>query len=75
MLVVVDELRLVHDSMSEVQNKNTLLEEQVRQLTNEIDEIKTTNAILEFNKDDEVSTIQRKFQEEIASMQHIMKGK
>ena len=55
--------------------KTLSLRKKVRQLTNEIDEIKTTNAILEFNKDDEVSTIQRKFQEEIASMQHITKGK
>ena len=57
-----------------LEDENAKLKEEIKKFSEKIDEIKTESAILEVNKDDEITRIQQKFQEESASFQHILKG-
>lgn len=66
---------MVRDALDESNKKNEKLEEQVQQLTREIDDIKTAATISEVNKEDEIAGLQRRLQEEVASLHHIMKGR
>ncbi|XP_035690361.1 rab GTPase-binding effector protein 1-like isoform X4 [Branchiostoma floridae] len=68
-----EELRKEHQKRGEYQQTVDSLQKQVQTLQAEVDDLKTTNTILETTKQDEVDEIRRKCQEEIASLQAIMK--
>ncbi|XP_066303140.1 rab GTPase-binding effector protein 1-like isoform X7 [Branchiostoma lanceolatum] len=68
-----EELRKEHQKRGEYQQTVDSLQKQVQTLQTEVDDLKTTAMILETTKQDEVDEIRRKCQEEIASLQAIMK--
>ncbi|KAI8504972.1 growth factor [Branchiostoma belcheri] len=68
-----EELRKEHQKRGEYQQTVDSLQKQVQTLQLEVDDLKTAATILETTKQDEVDEIRRKCQEEIASLQAIMK--
>ncbi|XP_078679747.1 rab GTPase-binding effector protein 1-like isoform X3 [Branchiostoma floridae x Branchiostoma belcheri] len=68
-----EELRKEHQKRGEYQQTVDSLQKQVQTLQLEVDNLKTAATILETTKQDEVDEIRRKCQEEIASLQAIMK--
>lgn len=75
-----DDLRQARDQLTAAQNRCSDQESQVAALRNqlqklgtEINDIKTTATISEVNRGDEMEKIQRKYREELASLQSIIK--
>ncbi len=58
------------DALKKVNEKDSA----ISALKLENDDIKAAAAILQSSKDDDVNELRRKFQEEAASLHHIMKG-
>jgi len=73
-LAVPDDLIKAGELLSEAQKEVTEKDEQVKRLRTEVDDIKTAVAISEATKEDYVLEIRRKYDEEVKSLQHIMKG-
>ncbi|KAK2142195.1 hypothetical protein LSH36_986g00042 [Paralvinella palmiformis] len=68
-----DDLIKAGELLSEAQKEVTEKDEQVKRLRTEVDDIKTAVAISEATKEDYVLEIRRKYDEEVKSLQHIMK--
>ena len=73
-LPFTEELKKSTETHNLLQQQKTEMEEQIRKLNDEIAELKTAVFISESGKQEEIELTQRKCQEEIASLQHIMKG-
>ena len=69
-----DELRTVREALAESQRQAAELKEKLDTLTTEADVFKTAAAIEEIGREDEMDNMKRKYIEEMASLQHIMKG-
>ena len=69
-----DELTKAAELLAEAKKKLDEKDEQVQRLQTEVDDIKTAVAISEATKEDYVLEIRRKYDEEVKSMQRIMKG-
>jgi len=76
-----DDLRLTRDQLAAAQNRCSNLESQLtaernqlENLSTEINDIKTTATISEVNRGDEMEKVQRKYREELASLQSIIAG-
>lgn len=74
-----DDLRLTRDQLAAAQNRCSNLESQLtaernqlENLSTEINDIKTTATISEVNRGDEMEKVQRKYREELASLQSII---
>ena len=73
-MYVPDELKRYADELEKSRAENESLKEEVQKLKTEMVDIKTVAAILEANTVD-ADEIKRKAQEELASIQHILKGR
>ncbi|XP_064619716.1 rab GTPase-binding effector protein 1-like isoform X2 [Lineus longissimus] len=58
--------------LNETQEENAKLKEELEKLRIEVGDIKAAVALTECGRQDDVSEMQRKYQEEISSLQHIM---
>lgn len=74
MFMSTEELGVMTKQWEESQAENEQLKQQVVALKQEVDDIQTAMAISEGAKEDEIDAVTRKCHEEIASLQHIMKG-
>ena len=61
-------------ALVESEAKNKKLADEVARLQTEVNELKSASTIADLSRQDEVEVIRRKCQEEVASIQHIMKG-
>ena len=68
------ELNANEKVLEDVKKEKEKLQEELDKLKIELDDLKTATAISEATKQEEVENMRRKCQEEIASLQHIMKG-
>jgi hypothetical protein len=61
--------------LNETTEENTKLKEELDKLRVEVGDIKAAVALTESGRQDDVFEMERKYQEEISSLQHIMDGK
>ena len=74
LVLFADEVNDIKETLTAAQNQTKDLQDEIGRLKTENDDIKTAAAISEASKEDDIEVIQRKCQEELASLQHIMKG-
>lgn len=75
MFCISEELKRERETTVEALGKNNSLLLDLKKLQSELEDLKAAAAVSEENKHDEVEDIRRQCQQEIASLQSIMKGR
>ena len=70
----IDELASCENNLKSLKSEKESSESELSKLKTEISDIKTATAIAEAGREDEMSSLRRKYNEEVASMQHLIKG-
>lgn len=82
MFFAADELRQTYEQLSLVRSQNSnkdseisRLQKCLQELSTEVSDVKTSAAIAEADRLDEMEKMQRKYRDDLASLQSIIKGK
>ena len=70
-----DEIKELTEQLKESRYSQQQLTDELARLRVELNDIKTATMISESGRQDDVDALKRKYMEEAASLQHIMKGR
>ena len=71
---MIDDVRRLSETLKIYEEEKKILQENFKKLKQDLDDAKTALTIAEVSQEDELVRLRQRHQEEVSSLQHIMRG-